>query len=542
MAVSSKLKRKAADFEQKKQYEKALETYLQILASARGTEEERDASLFNRIGDLHLRLGNVDDAVTFYDKAVDLYSEGGLLNNAIALCNKILRHSPGRNTVYHKLGIISAQKGFNSDAKKNFLEYADRMQRLGNMDEAFHALQEFADLCPGQDDIRLMLAEQLSRAERKDEALEQLQILYDSLQSQGRRSEAAAALERMRAINPDAQPRTVRSPSAKKQDGLVFLTLGDEPADNLSGIDLAFGDDMPEPPRVRGLETTSLIEAPLEQPAPEKTGESPPVEAPIETDETKIPVAPDEVAADSGPDAGIHFKESAIAGLKSALPEESAIHFKATKHPTPARLKKHVEKPLAEDRVAPKTPAGQHGEEFVDLGEWLREDSAPKSTRMISRDDKRVGEEQADFSDMLAKFKQGVAANVEEEDFDSHYDLGVAYREMGLLDEAIAEFQKALKGKSHRIRAYEAIGQAFIDKGEHSIACSVLSRAMTDPEMISSADADRAMIGINYLLGIASESIGKYQDAAGYYQRVMAEDIGFRDVRDRLASVSAMAK
>ena len=60
-----------------------------------------------------------------------------------------------RPTVYYKLGKISAQKGFKSDARKNFLEYADRMQKAGKIDEAFRALKEFADLCPDQDDIRL---------------------------------------------------------------------------------------------------------------------------------------------------------------------------------------------------------------------------------------------------------------------------------------------------------------------------------------------------------------------------------------------------
>src|SRR4029078_8325144 len=105
---------------------------------------------------------------------------------AIALCNKILRHAPARHQIYYKLGRISAKKGFNSDAKKNFLEYADRMHRAGKDTEAWVALQEFADLCPGQDDIRLMLADQLAKAGKTKEAIEQLQILHESLYAEGR--------------------------------------------------------------------------------------------------------------------------------------------------------------------------------------------------------------------------------------------------------------------------------------------------------------------------------------------------------------------
>ena len=160
----AKLKKKAAEFELKKQFDKALAAYVEVLDSyARKPDQDADLSLYNRVGDLYLKQGNVADAVDYYEQAVDRYTEGGFFNNAIALCNKILRNSPGRATVYYKLGKISAHKGFKGDAKANFLEYADRMQQAGKIDESFRALKEFADLCPDQDDIRLMLAEQLSK-------------------------------------------------------------------------------------------------------------------------------------------------------------------------------------------------------------------------------------------------------------------------------------------------------------------------------------------------------------------------------------------
>src|SRR6476659_870085 len=225
MSNSAKLKKKAADYEAKKQYDKALELYEQVLNTTRAADEERDVPLYNRVGDLHYRLGNNEQAINYFEQAADLYADGGFFNNAIALCNKILRYSPNRSSAYYKLGIISAKKGFNSDAKQNFLEYADRMQRLGKMDEAFRALKEFADLCPGQDDVRLMLADQLGRADRKPEALEQLEILYDTLEAEGRSGEANATLERMKSLDPTFKPRRSITPIPRKKEGLVFLDL-----------------------------------------------------------------------------------------------------------------------------------------------------------------------------------------------------------------------------------------------------------------------------------------------------------------------------
>jgi len=248
MSNSAKLKKKAAEFEFKKQYEKALELYEQVLNSTRASDEERDVPLYNRVGDIHYRIGNNEQAINYYEQAADLYAEGGFFNNAIALCNKILRYSPGRTIIYYKLGIISAKKGFNSDAKQNFLEYADRMQRVGKMDEAFRALKEFADLCPGQDDVRLMLAEQLARADRKPEALEQLEVLYDTLESEGRTGEAAATVERMKALDPAFKPRRSATPRTRKKEGLVFLDLDfDTPPAPTSAIASDDDDSGPSP-------------------------------------------------------------------------------------------------------------------------------------------------------------------------------------------------------------------------------------------------------------------------------------------------------
>src|SRR5690349_14378308 len=229
MSNVAKLKKKAADFESKKDFAKALAVYVEILDNFDQYAAELDVSMFNRVGDLMLRQGNVADAVDYYERAVVRYVDGGFYNNAIALCNKILRHSPGRASVYYTLGKISAHKGFVSDAKQNFLEYADRMQKAGNLDEAFRSLKEFADLCPGQDDVRLMLADQLSKLDRKAEAIEQLQLLWSRYQAEGKSSDAQAVLQRMKAIDPAAEPTAKANSHSSRSGDLVFLDLG-EPA------------------------------------------------------------------------------------------------------------------------------------------------------------------------------------------------------------------------------------------------------------------------------------------------------------------------
>ncbi|HXF95435.1 MAG TPA: tetratricopeptide repeat protein, partial [Gemmatimonadales bacterium] len=124
--------------------------------------------------------------------------------------------------------------------------------------------------------------------------------------------------------------------------------------------------------------------------------------------------------------------------------------------------------------------------------------------------------------------------NIDETDFQSHYDLGVAFKEMGLLDEAIAEFQKALRAPEGKLRTSEALGVCFFEKGAYTVAESILRRGLELP-----ASGDQERLGILYWLGRALEEQGAVAEAKELYGRVFAVDIRFKDVGER---VKALAK
>jgi tetratricopeptide (TPR) repeat protein len=844
----AKLKKKAAELELKKQFDKALAVYVEILDSYEGSRDEVDVTLFNRVGDIHLKQGNVADAVDYYEKAVDHYVDTGFYNNAIALCNKILRSSPGRASIYYKLGKISAHKGFKGDAKANFLEYADRMQKSGKLNEAFRALKEFADLCPDQDDIRLMLADQLHRAKRGEEAIEQLQLAYQRYMQEGRQAEAAAAVARMKAIDHSVEPRAPGHAPKRNTGDLVFLDLDDTPARRASGahktqdglpflaVDAAPApappapaaavpappaaappeppepapdliDVMPMEPAVldgltrtgfdqldggapgsllEGLEMSSVndesgftdgsslldldtidfgspesnvsplggmdnglldfsmvgeesSEPPAASPTPpparaalsdkpsrpslmdlpiiEDAGNpaatsapdesvggsldiimpdaitfdrdrpaSPPVDVPLVELDIPAAAAPEPLAVqreplldvptasmegvavggqslaeqpeasgpplaarrsatiravhsvevlqaivDSDPDdhgirrrlaealleagdreGGLRELEVAMLGFERAdnLDAASSLvdeivrlnpasvrhHQKRVEYafrrnergtlieaylqladalfragtldksraiyqrvldlaPDDIRVQAALESfPAPEPEPAPPPPAAHKGrpsagaarpaaaaavpaatagdDEFVNLGDWLRGDDAKKTTRMVVEEQEPSGDEEADFQDMLRKFKQGIAENIEDEDHQSHYDLGVAYKEMGLLDEAIAEFQKALRAPSNRVPTYEALGQSFMEKEQYPMAATILQRALNEKGV-----TEEQLVGVLYLLGRCAEERGQPDAAVEYYHRVFVLDIQFRDVGDRLTAI-----
>lgn len=186
----------------------------------------------------------------------------------------------------------------------------------------------------------------------------------------------------------------------------------------------------------------------------------------------------------------------------------------------------------------PPPPSPRPDDEFVDLTTWLKDDDGQAGdTRLRMREPVISGDEQADFDELLRHFKEGVARSLGEDDFESHYDLGVAYKEMGLLDDAIAEFQKALRSHGNRLPAYEALGQCFVEQGRHQVAATVLTRALHEPGL-----GDEQRVGVLYLLAFSCEALQRFDEARSYYQRVYATDIQFRDAAARLAALEHIAR
>src|SRR5437867_4947689 len=161
MSKLEKLKEKARSLEGKDP-KGAIEAWVQILKSLEEDGDENpDLAIFNRIGDLYLKLRKTAQAADYYDQAVDKYAELGFHNNAIAMCNKVLRNAPGRQTTYLKLAKLYASKGFMAEAKQHFVEYAERMHKVGKIQHAFAALKEFADISAESAHLRQQLEEHL---------------------------------------------------------------------------------------------------------------------------------------------------------------------------------------------------------------------------------------------------------------------------------------------------------------------------------------------------------------------------------------------
>ncbi|MBC8089580.1 MAG: CDC27 family protein [Phycisphaerae bacterium] len=940
MSNAAKFRKKAVEFEQLKQFDRAVASYVRAIEENENANEEVDVALFNKVGDLTLRQGRVTEAVTYYERAVEHYVSNNLFDNAIALCNKILRNAPGRSNVYFTLGRICGRKGLRSDATRNFLEYATRMQQEGRVDEGMRALAEVADLMPELTEVGRLVEEHAARAgitmaprrratpprtaaqpdtaESRSFGLSRdlvfLQIDYEAAQQARAKTPplqrsvsieaapdggdaphataapaATASLHTPTALDaavpqsadhaphvssatPPAPARTQRledlmifDPNQSSDshtdllgdvdativDGASILkpyadptveieALNDLETTELKSLDSVvndndgiFGnvmivdrDEAPTPESTQAAitaseedstdvvelsdnvlpeaattehtqtEDTSFGVAPLDVPAviekqiaaavveaeqadvpivaEESHDDAPaagldgftPEEEPLSADDLVLldsalldlnletephhtepepelavdllssldfdamlddqpdPVAPvadlqaeeyepvinesdisrftriesetlpaldeefdaeselpplefptpaearaaveldfldvalaspavelelvpfelvvdtlDDLFVDSDRPTAVAAAEAtlvassrcadlqsasnadpdnfvirrrlaealfesgdrdaalgelgaalAIAELASCLPDaaniadelvrvasdEVAHHQKrlelairlgdqarlrvayldfadtllrqGSEHRARAVYARVLEIDPWDDRartalgdaappppVRPPAPGSDDG--HVDLADWLRDEDEPTSTRLRMREPDISGDEQDDFNALLRHFKEGVARSLGEDDYESHYDLGVAYKEMGLLDDAVAEFQMALRSRTNRLAAYEALGQCFLEQQSYKVAVTVLSRALHEP-----AVQDEQRVGVLYLLGYSCEVLQRFDEARGYFQRVYATDIHFRDVSQRLAALDRIVR
>jgi tetratricopeptide (TPR) repeat protein len=799
-----KLKDTARKHEQREDWRKAIDAYQRVIQHYdSGREADADLTIYNRVGDLHLKLNDPGSAVQSFERAAELYAEQGFLNNAIALCGKMLRVNPGRVQVYLQLAHLHARKNVVSEAKRNLIEYMERMNTLGRLDEAFGQLKAFADQHSANQDIRMMLVELLRAASRTEEAQEQLEHIASELEARGDRAGARKTRERIQTIDStdDVEP-------AGGND-LIFLETGFEPphlssrrhsAPSAAAADAALPPEPePAPPPVEGLDTfeppaiaaaeveserladlqSSSFQAEdasgavspvdgLELDAPqldegmleadangadrgegfpsldftvEQSSDAPveltsgtpdlELESALSDDDTSLdaalapadlvdmavpevesagafvddfdigepielqsrrddaegfveqeePMLPSEEAAeatpmasawdaplaeappvadaeprevsdlsieeledrilddpDSGalhralgdrlardgdlgraveefvlsitaferdeawlpaldavdallalePDAIRHQQNrvelayrsgdrsrllGAYMGLAEALVRAEAldkavaVYRRVLEHDpgnTSARdalawLEKETTPatkaaaPAPEESapparaVAPAVPPGpaapvsqpgprpafSDSADYVDLGSMVIDAGGPRDTRMRVDGERPTGDEQKDFQETLEQFKRGIEANLGTEDYEAHYDLGIAFKEMGLLDEAIAEFQKALRAPNGRLRTSEALGITFFEKQQFAIAETILRRAV---ETLEGGDDEK--IGLLYWLGRACESQGKSGDARQAFERALAVDIRFMDLNDRIRQLA----
>jgi tetratricopeptide (TPR) repeat protein len=147
-----------------------------------------------------------------------------------------------------------------------------------------------------------------------------------------------------------------------------------------------------------------------------------------------------------------------------------------------------------------------------------------------------------DLADMFGELKQELEddqANTQE-DPETHYNLGVAFREMGLLDEAIGELQKVCQAvdRGHDfpqlMQTYTWLAQCFLDKGVPEAAIRWYDNALKLPGI-----DQETRTALNYELAASHEAAGNKPVALKHFMEVYGSNIDYRDVAERIKALKS---
>jgi tetratricopeptide (TPR) repeat protein len=134
-----------------------------------------------------------------------------------------------------------------------------------------------------------------------------------------------------------------------------------------------------------------------------------------------------------------------------------------------------------------------------------------------------------DVEQVLQQFKEGVKRQVDKADAATHYDLGIAYMEMGLHAEAIEEFKLCLDQPGKQCTSNTMIGLSYVSKGEMESAITHFKLALVAGDRQPDQE-----LGLWFEIGNAYELLGKASEALIWYEKVEEQDAGFRDVAARM--------
>ncbi|RMF47056.1 MAG: tetratricopeptide repeat protein, partial [Deltaproteobacteria bacterium] len=138
-------------------------------------------------------------------------------------------------------------------------------------------------------------------------------------------------------------------------------------------------------------------------------------------------------------------------------------------------------------------------------------------------------EEGLDWDGALKEVLGDSLGTIDAEDADSHYNLGIAYKEMGLLDDAIKEFETAMAHPSRRISSLTLKALCLIETGDTTGAEEALRLGLACPDLTG-----EEKLNLLFEMGQLKETAGSDQEALDWFLKVAGEDHFYRDVGLRI--------
>lgn len=501
---------------------------------------------------------------------VDLFASYGLTQKAIGLLEAILRRAPRHAPTLEKL--LDFVLGAGDDRRtaelaaqleqihteRGDVRSAERFEELRRRFQRAAGLSD-EDLAPPQPAAPEPPPAVAEAAPPEIEVIEEPAPAQEEVHEVDLSDEWASMLSDTRPAEPAAKAPAVREDAAPEFEIPVEAAVPENtnPFAEASA-DISVGEDLPEISiRKEAHQSASIFE---KETLPASSGEStfrtepplaakPPKEKPPVKEKPKAPEPEFEVDQDY---ELVLDAEPLVPAHEQKPPSPPPAPPPSRRQPEPVH--QNAAPPAAADSFASDQFLADLASEIDQLG--LGEPAPPPVASTPRADARVTGNnsskpaskpvsaptpmESGPLKEVFDEFRSelGEMGGEEEEDLETHYNLGIAFREMGLLEEAISEFQKVAKA-TDRGRAFPYtmqcctfLGLAFMDKGQPGVAAIWYDRALRTPDL-----DPESVLALRYDLGVAQESAGEPAAALKTFSQVYAMNIDYRDVGERIAAL-----
>ena len=544
MADLVDLKRKIAELEAKGATEDAI---AELEAAVK--EFPKEGSLYNKLGDLYVKVNRQKNALKTYEKGAKVFKDETYYPNAIALCKKILRFDKNRTEIYGLLGELHKELDQRGEAANYLLEYADRKRKANDLDTALKTYDTIKELVPNNPRILKTISaiyEQVGQKDRGSELLEEAKeietkhekfketILEEKEKIEREVQKAAPPVEEEVEKTEEEAPKeevTVQEELVEAEEAAVTQEVEETVAEGAEKDDISI-EDIVSPEVAELLKDEERPTAGLDI-----TATLSEIDKTIELGELYLKLDSTEEAIDCFRDAEQDAWQKKdfdkAMDLNKRIAELRPFDLKSRQHLVEiARtrdddelkvtymlelaealsrreakaeaqkvyrdvLKIDPDNAVAKERYVPVEKAAA----TVDLGEVLRIEQSEAKAETIQS-----------IEELVSEFRREVFESIGEGDFHSHYDLGVAYKGMGLYQEAIEEFEIASKDEGLRLKALEMTGSCYLEYDKIDDAIRVLNEGLT-----AEGHEDQEYFGIYFLLGNCYEKKADLKNALKAY-------------------------
>lgn len=149
---------------------------------------------------------------------------------------------------------------------------------------------------------------------------------------------------------------------------------------------------------------------------------------------------------------------------------------------------------------------------------------------VVRSDEPDSSQSSLNLSQILEEFRAAVVRHIPTEDSQSHYDLGMTYKEMGLIEEAIREFEVAAQSNENRPSSLEIMGECYLLLSRFEEAAEVLEHLVREAGGVAEAP-------VHLRLGRAYEALGDWDRAEEEYHRALDIDENLEEAVELLQSL-----